>query len=294
MKPAYKDEVHDKRKVDIEIILSEEAKNSDNFYEDSVASTLLFNNIYEDALIIEEISINVVSYEQEPYSDTIAIEIKPIEFNLKDCLYTDYVESYQLFHRIFDEALSPSEQVQIKIDNQPQREIEENNGNREEREKTFMDGKQKMLDAFIEAIDSLPESREIELLDLVNEFVGNAKYQPIKTLPSNKEEVLANGIELYPDFKKRTGETDGLMCLKENYAPWLKKFTPTLDRDYMCQADLGKLDPKLLSRLRKLFKAEELGSYIPNENELNKQIARTISETEKKELTKKHNIIYRL
>ena len=146
--------------------------------------------------------------------------------------------------------------------------------------------------AFIQAIEKAPKSRRMELLNLVNEFVENAKRQPKKPLPTNKDELEAAEIKLYPTFKKDTGSTDGLECL-EQYKPWLRKYTKSLDRDYMCQADLGRLDPKLLSRLRKLYKAEELKEYIPNEAGLNKQIALTIPEKEKKELTKKLNIIYR-
>lgn len=151
----------------------------------------------------------------------------------------------------------------------------------------------KARDIFNQCLEEIPETRYQDLIDLIQEFAEKSQHEPIMDLPSNKSELKALGIELYPDFKRRTGEANGLKCLEENYSLWLKKYTPNLNRDYMCQADLGRLDPQLLSRLRRLYKAEELNKTIPSEQKLNEQIAETISAIEKKEVIQKYSIIYR-
>ncbi len=167
--------------------------------------------------------------------------------------------------------------------------------NRGKEEKLVMDDTKQVKEAFDQTLKDLPKTRINDFLDAIQTFAENAKHEPIIKLPNKKSELKALGIELYPDFKKRTGEANGLKCLKENYAPWLKHkdCTPSLNRDHMSQADLGKLDPQLLARLRALYDADKLNEIIPNENLLNIQIAATISKADKKEITKKHNIIYR-
>ena len=150
-----------------------------------------------------------------------------------------------------------------------------------------------LKNAFIKAIKELPEGRIPELLDMIQTFSDNAKQEPIKPLPINQDELKSAEIELYPDFKNRTKEANGLKCLEENWGHWLKEYTPNLDRDYMSQADLKKLDPKLLSRLTKQHNGTELNKYLPSINSLNKQIASSITKEQKKEFSKIQGILYR-
>jgi hypothetical protein len=147
--------------------------------------------------------------------------------------------------------------------------------------------KKDLQEAFTKALQEIPEGRIPEFIDMIQAFTENAKHEPIKPLPTNKDQLKDAGIELYPDFKKRTGEANGLKCLQENWGHWLKAYTPALDRDYMCQADLKKLDPKLLIRLKDTMDKNELDKYIPSKPSLNKQIAKLMTEKEKREAYKK-------
>lgn len=150
-----------------------------------------------------------------------------------------------------------------------------------------------ITDALLRAMESIPEGRRDELLRLVQTFAENAKHQPSDPLPRNREEMERLGIEIYPDFVRRTGKTDGKQCLKENWRRWLKKFTASLDRNYMSLADLGRLDPQLLTRLRKQCSSDELHKLIPSLPALNQERVNNMTAEEKRDIQTKNTLINR-
>jgi hypothetical protein len=149
------------------------------------------------------------------------------------------------------------------------------------------------LKAFMEVADTVPEGRRAELLDMMESFAEKAKTQPANPLPTTHAEMEALGMELYPAFVKRTGATDGKACLAANWGPWLKAFTPSLDRDHMSKADLGRLDPQLLARLRKQHPKDELHGFLPSLPLLNQQIVDTMSDEEKRDVYRKNTMLAR-
>lgn len=154
-------------------------------------------------------------------------------------------------------------------------------------------------DRLIAAFNALPEYKQVELACLVEEFAEKAQHQPSKPLPTPGDGTY----ETYAQYNARMRAegspahhgkaTDGKECLRQNHGHFLKKWNKNLDRDYMSQADLGKLDGKLLQRLRDTYTAEELNEFFPSEPMLNKQIAAMITEEERLNAGRTMNLINR-
>jgi hypothetical protein len=143
------------------------------------------------------------------------------------------------------------------------------------------------------AFDSVPEARQPELLQLIEDFAEKVQHEPIKPLPKTPAEAKKLGITLYKDLTKEEKNKTGEEILKQNFGYFLKKFTPNLDRDYMCQADLGDVDQPLLARLRQEYKASELNGFLPSKPSLGKQIVKTKTEAQKKEVRRMSKLIER-
>jgi len=156
-----------------------------------------------------------------------------------------------------------------------------------------MDANAEITQQFTEIAETIPEERREEALQLLREFAETTKHQPPKPLPADQAAMKAMKIETYREYKKRTGSTDGRACLKANWKDYLKAFRPALDRDYMCQADLARLDRKLLERLRHTTTAEELGTFLPSLKDFNRQQVAAMSEKEIKEAYRKKNLVNR-
>lgn len=137
------------------------------------------------------------------------------------------------------------------------------------------------------AYHSLPEHKKPELLTLVKEFSEKVKHEP-PLLPD-----VCPREKTYDVWKVENNSRDGKECLLANWGDWLKAGNDNLDRDYISQADLGRLDEKLLIRLRAQFRAKELNEFLPSQQALNKQIASTISESEKREIYRKAVLVTR-
>lgn len=131
-----------------------------------------------------------------------------------------------------------------------------------------------------------PEHRAALVL-LVEEYVQkNANRPPSLPKPYS-------GYQTYDEWKVINKNRDPIACLKQNWGKWLKAFNPALDRDYMSQADLGRLDKKLMTRLRNLYKAHEINEFIPSLSNFHKQLAAQITPDERKETYKKVQLIAR-
>jgi hypothetical protein len=141
--------------------------------------------------------------------------------------------------------------------------------------------------------EGVPAGRLDELITLTDEFAKQAQHEPDRPLPKTKEEMKDMGIEIYPAFKKRTDSTDGRRCLQENWGIYLKAFNPTLDRDHMSQADLGRLDKQLMERLRATYKAAQINEFIPNLQTMNKQDIALLTDKEIREFHKLNSLLHR-
>ncbi|ADJ29902.1 hypothetical protein [Nitrosococcus watsonii] len=150
----------------------------------------------------------------------------------------------------------------------------------------------KLKQKFWQAVEATPEDRREELLQLVQTFAVNAKQQPAHPLPTNLKEMRKLGIKLYPEFKQETGSTDSEKCLRQNWGEWLKAYNPKLDRDYMSLADIRKLDPQLLGRLKKQYKTDELHKFLPSLPLVNKQIANNMTDDERREIGRLNALYY--
>ncbi len=160
---------------------------------------------------------------------------------------------------------------------------------------TGMKNKTPDLNALAVTFKDIPTGRRDEALTLLKEFAVKAQYQPESPLPANQREMKAMGIETYPEFKNRTGSTDGKECLKQNWGPWLKTFSEEmtgrkLDRDYMCMDDLRDFDIQLVNRLKHQHAAKERNQFLPSLPMLNKQKANQISEDERHEVYKNYHL----
>jgi hypothetical protein len=122
------------------------------------------------------------------------------------------------------------------------------------------------MDRLIEIFNALAPEKQGEFLALSEEFLQKAKHQP-PPLPE-----VCPREKTYDVWKVANKSKDGKQCLKENWWPWLKEFNDDLDRDYMSQADLRKLDVKLLQRLQNTYASKELNKLIPTLPALNDQI----------------------
>ncbi len=151
----------------------------------------------------------------------------------------------------------------------------------------------KILEPFEQVIIQTPPSQRPQLLDTMKRFSDKAKFAPLQKLPEDTEGLKALGIVAYPQWRKQHNNTNAKQCLKEFYSPWLKIFSPQLDRDYMTQADLQKLDKQLLQRLRRLYPAAELSEFLPSLPMLNKQLADLATDAERKEAGRMNAVIYR-
>ncbi len=152
------------------------------------------------------------------------------------------------------------------------------------RKKTKPDDlKQRLLIAFEKTCDD----HKPELVSLAEEFAQkNANTPPSLPKPGF-------GYQTYDEWKIINKSRDPIACLKQNWGKWLKAFNPALDRDYMSQADLGRLDEKLIARLRNLYKSDEINEFIPSLPNFHKQLAAQITEAERKKIYKQVQLIAR-
>lgn len=145
----------------------------------------------------------------------------------------------------------------------------------------------------VDIFSGVPEERHMELLKLMEEFAYKAKHEPVKPLPKTPAEAKELGIQAYKEFTKTEKSKDGKECLRQNWGPWLKAFTPTLDRNYMSQADLEKCDKPLLIRLKNTYEIKELNKFLPSKPLLGKQIASTVTNEQRKKMNRTARLVER-
>lgn len=105
------------------------------------------------------------------------------------------------------------------------------------------------LNEAFEAISNLDSSEQIALL---NKFKNHAAQQ-ISSLQSVVP-PLPEPDNTGRNYKRFVSRTDPLVHVEEVFGAWIKHFNPELDRDYLFQDQLQKLDAKLLASLRNRFK----------------------------------------
>lgn len=152
-----------------------------------------------------------------------------------------------------------------------------------EKKDEVMDDKTRLSKIF----DSLPTHKQTELMGFVEQFAEKAAFQP-PPLPE-----VCPPEKSYDNWKSANKSKDGKECLKQGWGQWLKAFNTALDHDYMSQADLGRLDQKLLARLKQQYKAEILNQIIPSLPIFNSQMVDAVRLEGKKEIYKKANIAAR-
>lgn len=97
------------------------------------------------------------------------------------------------------------------------------------------------LKAILERVAKRPESEQIALL-LEFKDIAECRLQQLESpVPPLPEPDLSG--KSYPLYQKKT---DALEHLGKHWGQWLKYFTPSLDRDYLFQDQLGKRDPVLM------------------------------------------------
>ena len=124
-------------------------------------------------------------------------------------------------------------------------------------------------------------------MSFAEEFSKKAAFQP-SPLPE-----VCPPEKTYDNWKFANKSKDGEECLKQGWGQWLKAYNHNLDRDYMSQADLGRLDQRLLERLRNTYDANQLNRFLPSLKNFNAQIAATITDDDKKSTYCKANLIAR-
>jgi hypothetical protein len=97
--------------------------------------------------------------------------------------------------------------------------------------------------------------------------------QILQALRQKKGEIFLRLPKPGEDYPRYPGETDALAWLEKHWGKFLKYFNQNLDRDYLYQDQLGKLDSKLLQALKgqityKKKKGEfdeesTLGDFVP-------------------------------
>lgn len=155
------------------------------------------------------------------------------------------------------------------------------------RSKIQIEDKENLLSRLYRAFEDVSDERKQELVDLCEEFARSIVKQP-PPLPK-----MGSGYLTYDAWKIIHKSRDGRECLRQNWGIWLMAFNPNLDQDYMSQADLGKLDRKLLTRLKTQYSGEELNAFLPSLSNYHTQKVKNITINEKKEMYRTAFLIHR-